>query len=52
MEKNSKRTEEKARQDFVGAQIDAADDNYTDAKEVKQDVKELNDNPRDNNLDM
>ncbi|MDE6266584.1 MAG: hypothetical protein K2M07_04445 [Muribaculaceae bacterium] len=52
MEKKCKHPEEKARQDYAGAQQDAADNNFTDAKEVEQDIKELNDNPRDNNLDM
>ena len=49
---NCRCTEKKARQDYAGAQVDAADNNYTDPTEVEQDVKELNDNPRDNNLDM
>lgn len=52
MEKKCNNREEKARKDYAGAQQDAADNNRTDAKEVEQDIRELNDNPRDNNLDM
>ncbi len=43
--------EAEARRYFPGADVDAAEDNTVDAKEVRQDVKELNDNPRDNSLD-
>ncbi|MDE6080689.1 MAG: hypothetical protein K2F70_00290 [Muribaculaceae bacterium] len=52
MNKDCKHTEEKARQDYVGAQQDAADSNRTNSKEVEEDVKELNNNPRNNDLDM
>lgn len=52
MNKDCKHTEEKARQDYVGAQQDAADSNRTNSNEVEEDVKELNNNPRNNDLDM
>lgn len=55
MEKNTKTTvkqQEIAEKDFPGAAIDYADDNKVDPKMVKKDVKELNNNPRNNNLDQ
>lgn len=43
--------ETEARRYFPGADVDAAEYNHTDHQEVKEDVKQLNDNPRDNSLD-
>lgn len=40
----------KAEQDYAGMSIDAADDDKTTAKEVKNDVRQLNNNPRNNDL--
>lgn len=37
---------EKALRDLPGSQIDSADDNKATEQEVKQDVRELNNNPR------
>lgn len=36
----------KAQQDYTGADIDAADDNKVTEKMVEAEVKELNNNPR------
>ncbi|MBD5213922.1 MAG: hypothetical protein HDS75_03760 [Bacteroidales bacterium] len=43
--------ETEARRIYPGADVDASEDNTVDTKEVKEDVKELNNNPRDNSLD-
>lgn len=37
--------------DYVGVDVDRADDNKVDPKMVEQETKELNNNPRNNNLD-
>ncbi|MDE7154105.1 MAG: hypothetical protein K2O00_06650 [Muribaculaceae bacterium] len=51
MEKNTDRnTENKARKEYAGAQVDAAVNDHTDAAEVKQDVSLLNNNPRNDDM--
>lgn len=39
-----------AQREYPGAQIDCADDNKVNPKMVKEDVKDLNNNPRNNDL--
>lgn len=40
-----------AEKDYRGADVDKADNDKTDARLVKEDVRDLNNNPRDNDLD-
>lgn len=43
------RTEEAL--DYPGVAVDRADNDKTDSKLVKEDVKDLNNNPRNNDID-
>lgn len=51
-EKNLEKDIKIAREDLPGAAIDAADDNRVEKDAVRDEVKSLNDNPRDNDLKM
>lgn len=48
----TKQMQNAAMQQYPGAAIDAADKNHVDAEMVDADVKELNNNPRNNDLDQ
>ncbi len=49
--KTTTRQEENAADRFPGAAVDYADSERVDPKMVKRDVKNLNNNPRNNKLD-
>ncbi len=55
MEKKTKPTEQreiKAEKIYPGASTDYADDDRENAQMVKNDVKSLNNNPRNNDIDQ
>ncbi|MDE6288068.1 MAG: hypothetical protein K2M00_04710 [Muribaculaceae bacterium] len=49
---DKKEIDEKALRDYPGAETDAADDNKVTRKEVEQQTCEMNNNPRNNDLQM
>ncbi len=55
MDKDNKTTEQQAvnaEKHYPGVATDAADDNKDNAQRVKNNVRELNNNPRNNDIDQ
>lgn len=51
MEKKHDMTAAEAQQKYPGVETNKADDNKVDSKLVREETKELNNNPRNNDID-